>query len=146
MTKCNTNIAHTTNIIAENTENLKNLILCTIENTKLKIVRKSQLLLHKIGIFSSATAIVLQTNINCSYTRASKQQLTAHTSIVKGDTAKCYKHASFSSNTLLYSLVLKNIIDSITQNTNQINSTQNTNYSKTYHNGSFFLYKKQCFY
>ena len=72
-----------------------------------QLLRKSHLLLCKIGIFSSATAIVLQTKINCSYARASKQQLTAHTSIVKGDMAKCYKHASFSSNALLYSLVLK---------------------------------------
>ena len=80
---------------------------CVILHNRTKIVRKSHLLLCKTGIFSSATAIVLQTSANCSYAKASKQQLTAHTSIVKGDMAKCYKHASFSSNALLCSLVLK---------------------------------------
>ena len=64
----------------------------TIEH---KIVRNSHLLLHKIGIFSSATAIVLQTSVNCSYAKSSKQQLTAHMSIVKGDMTKCYKHVHF---------------------------------------------------
>ena len=98
------NLTHIFTIIAKNTENLLNSSSYTIEH---KIVRKSHLLSCKIGIFSGATAIVLQTNINCSYARASKQQLTAHTSIVKGDMAKCYKHMSFSPNTLLYSLVLK---------------------------------------
>ena len=98
------NLTHIFTIIAENTENSLNSSSYTIE---CKIVRKSHLLLCKIGIFSSATAIVLQTSVNCSYARASKQQLTAHTSIVKGDMAKCYKHASFSSNALLCSLVLK---------------------------------------
>ena len=97
------NLTHIFTIIAENTENLLKSSSYTIEH---KIVRKSHPLLCKIGIFSSATAIVLETKINCSYTRASKQQLTAHTSIVKGDTAKCYKHMTFSSSALLYSLVL----------------------------------------
>ena len=91
-------------IIAENIENLPNPSSYTIVY---KIVRNSHLLSHKIGIFSSATAIVLQTSINCSHTKSSKQQLTAHMSIVKGNMAKCYKHAPFSSNALLCSLVLK---------------------------------------
>ena len=98
------NLTHIFTIIAENTENSLNSSSYTRE---CKIVRKPHLLSRKIGIFSGATAIVLEININCSYARASKQQLTAHTSIVKGDMAKCYKHASFSPNTLLYSLLLK---------------------------------------
>ena len=97
-------LAHIFTIIAENTENSLNSSSYTIEP---KIVRNSHLLLCKLGIFSSATAIVLQTSVNCSYAKSSKQQLTAHTSIVKGDMAKCYKHVSFSSNALLCSLVLK---------------------------------------
>ena len=91
-------------IIVENTENLLYSSSYTIEY---KIVRTSHLLSHKIGIFSSATAIVLQTSINCSHTKLSKQQLTAHMSIVKGNMTKCYKHTPFSSSTLLSALVLK---------------------------------------
>ena len=97
-------LTKTSTIIVENTENSPNSSSYTIEY---KIVRNSHLLSQKIGIFSSATAIVLQTSINCSHTKSSKQQLTAHTSIVKGNMAKCYKHALFSSNALLCSLVLK---------------------------------------
>ena len=100
-------LAHIPTIIAENTENSPNSSSYTIEH---KIVRNSHLLLCKIGIFSSATAIFLQTSVNCSYAKSSKQQLTAHMSIVKGDTAKCYKHTSFSSNTLLCSLVLRSYL------------------------------------
>ena len=84
----------------------------------------------QFGTFSSATEIVLQTNINWSYARASKQQLTAHTPMVKGDTAKCYKHVFFSSNALSCSLVLKGQLALSCKNTNQINSMQNTNYNK----------------
>ena len=49
-----------TTIIAENTENSSNLVANTIEKMKFKIVRKSHLLLHNIGIFSSVMAIVTQ--------------------------------------------------------------------------------------
>ena len=108
-------LAHISTIIAENTANLPNSSSYTIEH---KIVRNSHLLLRKIGIFSSATAIVLQTSVNCSYAKSSKQQLTAHTSIVKGDMTKCYKHAPFLfKRTIVFSGV-KNITYSITQNTN----------------------------
>ena len=91
-------------IIVENTENSLYSSSYTIEY---KIVRNSHLLSHKNWHFSSATAIVLQTSVNCSHTKPSKQQLTAHMSIVKGNMTKCYKHAPFSSNALLSSLVLK---------------------------------------
>ena len=47
---------------------------------------------RQIGIFSSAMTIVTQTSVNCSYAKASKQQLTAHIAIVKENTTKCYKH------------------------------------------------------
>ena len=56
----------------------------------------------------------LKCHSNCSTNKCkllihkiSKQQLTAHTSIVKEDRTKCYKHVTFSSNALLCSLVLK---------------------------------------
>ena len=126
-------LAHIPTIIAENTENSPNSSSYTIEH---KIVRNSHLLLCKIGIFSSATAIVLQTSVNCSYTKSSKQQLTVHTSIVKGDTTKCYKHTPFIFKCTIVFSGIKNITDSITQN--KITT-------KTYHNGSFFLYKKTMF-
>ena len=65
--------------LVEGTKYLAKLIFYTIENTKLKIVRKSHLLLRKVGIFSSATAIVstnryklllcknIKAAIDCSY-------------------------------------------------------------------------------
>ena len=62
-------LTKTSTIIVENTENLPYSSSYTIEY---KIVRNSHLLSHKIGIFSSATAIVLQTSINCSRTKSSK--------------------------------------------------------------------------
>ena len=67
-------------IIVENTENSHNPQLYTIQN---KLVRNSHVLSQKSGIFSSATTIVLQTSAKCSCTKFSKQQLTAHMSIVK---------------------------------------------------------------
>ena len=80
-------------IIVENTENLPNSSSYTIEH---KLVRNSHLLSQKSGNFSSATSIVFIQSTNCSHTNYQKQQLTAHTSIVKRYTAKCYKHAPFS--------------------------------------------------
>ena len=86
-------------------------------------MRNSHLLLCKTGIFSSATAIVVQTSINCSYAKTSKQQLTAHLSIVKEIVTKCSKHMlSFCKHTFIGVI---NLINSIAQNTNQINSLQN---------------------
>ena len=77
-------------------QNLSTLVANTIENIKFKIVRNSHLLLHNIGIFSSAMAIVTQTSINCSYAKTSKQQLTAHTSIVRVNHNKVLQtHMSF---------------------------------------------------
>ena len=40
-------------------------------------------IISKLAFSQSATAIVLQTSVNCSHSELSKQQLTAHTSIVK---------------------------------------------------------------
>ena len=87
------NFTKTSTIIVENTENSPYSSSYTIEY---KIVRNSHLLSHKIGISSSATAIVLQTSVNCSRTKPSKQQLTAHMSIVKGKMTKCHKTRTFS--------------------------------------------------
>ena len=69
-------------------------------------------------------AIVIQTSINCSYAKISKQQLTAHISIVKVIAMKCYKHMLSSFKCTIVFIGVTNIIDSIAQNTNQINSTQ----------------------
>ena len=73
---------------------------------KLKIVRTCHLLFAKLS-FSQVPQQLFYKVLNRSYAKSSKQQLTAHTSIVKGDMAKCYKHTSFSSNALSCSLVLK---------------------------------------
>ena len=130
-------------IIVENTENSPYSSSYTIEY---KIVRNSHLLSHKIGIFSSATAIVLQTSINCSHTKSSKQQLTAHMSIVKGDMDKVLQTHTFLFECTIVFTGVKKSTDITAQNAKQINLAYNTNSTKTYHNGSFFLYKNQRFY
>ena len=60
--------------------------------------------------------------------------------------AKCYKHALFSSNTLLLSLVLESQLTfpHKIQNKETLHILLIT--TKTDHNGSFFSYKKQRFY
>ena len=68
-----------------------------ILHNRTQITEKFSPIVSKIGIFSSATSIVLHTSTNCSHANYQKQQLTAHTSIVKRYTAKCYKHAPISS-------------------------------------------------
>ena len=78
--------------IAEHTENSHNSHLYTIQH---KSVRNSHLLSQRFGISSSATTIVIPTSVNCSQAKISKEQLTPHTSIVKEDYGKCYKHAPF---------------------------------------------------
>ena len=67
-------------IIVENTKNLPNSSICTIE---LQHSEKLSHIISKLAFSQSATTIVLQTSVNCSHTELSKQQLTAHTSIVK---------------------------------------------------------------
>ena len=75
-------------IIVENTENLPNSSSYTIEG---KLVRNSQ----KIGIFSSATAIALQTSANCSHTKFSKAAINCSYIYCEEDYGKCYKHTPF---------------------------------------------------
>ena len=126
-------LTHIFTIIAENTKNSLNSSSYTIEIIKAKIMRNSHLLSHKTGIFSSATAIVLQTGINCSYANSSKQQSTAHTSIVKRNMAKCYKHTLFLFKCTIVFTGVKNIIDSITLKYKPKKFyLQNTNYNKTH--------------
>ena len=50
-----------------------------------------------------------------------KQQLTAHISIVKENTTKCYKHTFFfQTHTLMFTGII-NLIESIAKDKNQIN-------------------------
>ena len=71
-------------------------------------------------------AIVTQISVNCSYTKASKQQSTAHISIVKVNYNKVLQThtSSFQTHTLMFTGVV-NVIESITQNRNQIIYLQN---------------------
>ena len=81
-------------IIVENTENLPKFVIL---HNRTQISQKFSPIVSKIGIFSSATSIVLHTKRKLLTCKLSKQQLTAHTSIVKRYTAMCYKHAPISS-------------------------------------------------
>ena len=68
-----------------------------ILHNRTQISEKFSPIVSKIGIFSSATSIVVHTKRTLLTRKLSKQQLTAHTSIVKRYTAKYYKHAPISS-------------------------------------------------
>ena len=129
-------------IIVENTENLPDSSSYTIEY---KIVRNSHLLSqnwHFLKCHSNCstnkrkllTHNVTQAAIDCSYIYC------------EGNMAKCYKHALFSSNALLLSLVLESQLTfpHKIQNKEILRILLIT--TKTDHNGSFFLYKKQHFY
>ena len=123
---CKINVTHITTIIAENTENSLNSVFNTIENTKLKIVRNSHLLSHKTGIFSSAMAIVLQTSINCSYTKNIKAAIDCSYIYCEGNHNKVLQtHAFFlQMHTLILIGVIKQI-NTFTQDINYINYLQN---------------------
>ena len=123
-------------------KNLPNSSPYTIQN---KIVRNSHVLSQNLAFFSSATTIVLQTSANCSHTKFSKQQLTAHTSIVKRIMAKCYKHAPLSSKSTIVVTGVSKSTNIHAQITKQINLADIVNYNINIYNGSFFSYKKQRF-
>ena len=82
-------------IIVENTENLPNSSSYTIEH---KLVRNSHLLSQKLAFSQVPHQLFFIQSANCSHANYQKQQLTAHTSIVKRYMAKCYKHAPISLN------------------------------------------------
>ena len=112
-------------------EKHRNFAILVILHNRIQNSEKfSPIVSQKFGIFSSATAIVLQTSINFSHTKPSKQQLTAHTSIVKGNTTKCHKHAPFLFKCTIVFTGVKKSTDISTQNTKQINLACITNYNK----------------
>ena len=63
--------------------------------------------------------------------KCQRQQWTAHISIVKENTTKCYKHMFFFQMHTLMFIGVINLIGSITQNKNQINYLQNKITTKT---------------
>ena len=79
-------------IIVEHTENSHNSQLYTIQH---KNSEKFSPIITKIGIFSSATAIVLQTSANCSHTKFSKAAINCSYVYCEEDYGKCYKHTPF---------------------------------------------------
>ena len=91
-------------VIVENTENLPNPSSYTIEY---KSVRNSHLLSQNWHFLKVPQQLFYKQALIAHTQKLSKQHSTAHTSIVKGYTAKCYKHAHFSlQSALLWSLVL----------------------------------------
>ena len=79
-------------IIVEHTENSHNSRLYTIQH---KNSEKFSPIITKIGIFSSATAIVLQASANCSHTKFSKAAINCSYAYCEEDYGKCYKHTPF---------------------------------------------------
>ena len=131
-------------IIVENTKNLPDSVIL---HNRIQNSEKFLTYYLKIGISSSATAIVLQTSVNCSHIKLSKQQLSAHMSIVKVLWQSVANTHYFSSNALLSSRVLKRQLTFSHKISKQINLACILLITiKTYHNSSFFSYKKQHFY
>ena len=79
-------------IIVEHTENSHNPLLYTIQH---KNSEKFSPIITKVGIFSSATAIVLQGDANCSHTKFSKAAINCSYAYCEEDYSKCYKHTPF---------------------------------------------------
>ena len=92
-----------------------------ILHNRTQISEKFSPIVSKIGIFSSATSIVLHTKCKLLTRKLSKQQLTAHTSIVKRYTAKCYKHTPISSKHTIVVTGVSKSTNIHAQNTIQIN-------------------------
>ena len=129
--KLQINITHITTIIAENTENLLNSVSYTIEVIKLKIVRKSHLLLCKIGIFSSATAIVSTNRYKLLLHKNIKAAIDCSYIYCEGRYGKVLQTHVFLFKCTIVFIGVINLIDSIVQNINLINSTQNIIATKT---------------
>ena len=92
-----------------------------ILHNRMQISEKFSPIVPKIGIFSSATSIVLHTKCKLLTRKLSKQQLTAFTSIVKRYKAKCYKHTPISSKRTIVVTGVSKSTNIHTQNTIQIN-------------------------
>ena len=108
-------------IIVENTENSPNSSSYTIEY---KLVRNSHLLSQKLAFYQVSQKLCTY-KVQIAHTQITKkQQLTAHASIVKRYTAKCYKHTPFLfKSALVWSLALANQLTISTQNAKQTNIT-----------------------
>ena len=116
----------------KSTENSHNSRLYTIQH---KSVRNSHLLSQISGISSNAKTIVISTSINCSHTKISKEQLTAHMPIVKRIAVSVTNTHLSSSNALLCQLVSQTH-----KLLKQLNTTDIANYNINRYNGSFFSY------
>ena len=68
--------------------------IATLHNTTQNSEKFSPII-TKIGIFSSATAIVLQTSANYSHTKFSKAAINCSYAYCEEDYGKCYKHTPF---------------------------------------------------
>ena len=76
-------------IIVENTENSPNSSSYTIE---CKNSEKFSPIVSKVGIFSSATAIVLNTKMQIAHTQIIKAAINCFHIYCEEDYGKCYKH------------------------------------------------------
>ena len=84
-----------------------------ILHNRTQLMRKFSPIVSKLAFSHVSQQLSNIQSTNCSHTNYKKRQLTAHTSIVKRYTAKCYKHAPFLfKSTLLWSLVLANQLTS----------------------------------
>ena len=109
-------------------------IFTTLHNTTKKSEKFSPII-TKIWHFLSAKTIVISTSVNCSHTKISKEQLTAHTPIVKRITVSVTNTHLSSSNALLCQLVPQTH-----KLLKQLKPTDIANYNINRYNGSFFSY------
>ena len=128
-------------IVEKNQKFAKFVIL----HNRIQISEKFSPIISKLAFFLKCHSNCSTNKRNCSHTIIKKQQLTAHTSIVKRYMAKCYKHAPFSSKRTIVVTGFRKSTNISAQNTKQTNLAYIVITTKTYQNGSFFSYKKQHF-
>ena len=92
-------------IIVEHTKNSQNSRLYTIENNSNQSSEKFSPIVSKIWHFLKCHNNCYSTSVNCTHTKISKQQLTAHTFIVKRIMVSVTNTHLSSSNALLCQLV-----------------------------------------
>ena len=123
-------------------ENSPNSSSYTIEY---KSVRKFSPIISKLSFFLKHHSNCSTNKRNCSHTKLSKQQLTAHASIVKGYMVKCYKHAPFSSKCTIVVTGVRKSTNISAQNTEQINLAYIVNYNENISKWLVLLVQKAAF-
>ena len=113
-------------VIVEKTKKIAKFIIL---HNRTQISEKFSHIISKLAFFLKCHSNCSTNKCNRSHTKLSKQQLTAHKSIVKGYMAKCYKHAPFSSKRTIVVTGVSKSTNISAQITEQINLASIVNYN-----------------